>query len=70
MKTTSNIIQEGINRNSFSLHAQRIFANRHELDNYLNVMQSRGFGDGEEAIPRMRLSGSIREAAGALTAGA
>ena len=29
-----------------ALPAQRIFANRHELDSYLNAMQSRCFGAG------------------------
>jgi anti-anti-sigma factor len=53
-----------------ALPAQRIFANRHELDNYLNAMQNRCFGANHGAIPRTRPSGSIWEAAGALTAGA
>ena len=53
-----------------ALPAQRIFANRHELDNYLNSMQSRCFGVSHGAIPRTKPSGSIWEAAGAITAGA
>ena len=50
-----------------ALPAQRIFANRHELENYLNAMQNRCFVDSHGAIPRTRPSGSIWEAAGALT---
>jgi len=53
-----------------ALPAQRIFVNRHELDNYLDEMQSRCFGAGQGTIPRTRPSVSIGMAAGALTAGA
>jgi anti-anti-sigma factor len=53
-----------------ALPAQRIFANRHELDNYLEEMQSRCISVSHRAIPRTNPNGSIWEAAGALTAGA
>ena len=53
-----------------ALPAQRIFANRHELDTYLDAMQSRCCGAGQWTIPRTKPSVSIGAAAGALTAGA
>ena len=52
-----------------ALPAQRIFANRHELDNYLDAMQSRCDGAGQKTIPRTKPSVSIGTAAEASAAG-
>ena len=53
-----------------ALPAQRIFANRHELDNYLDTMQSRCCGASQRTNSRSEPGMSIGAAAGALTAGA
>ena len=53
-----------------ALPAQRIFTNRHELDNYLDAMQNHCVGASQGASPQARPSMSLGAAAGALTAGA
>ena len=52
-----------------ALPGQKIFANRHDLDNYLDEMQRRCCGASQRTVPKSRPSASIWEPAGTSAAG-